>query len=127
MSDATLIYTGSALGALSALAALTLRRAEGLSPAPGDIQTRTGLGHMMTGIFASAALTSILFVGIATTSAIILVGVGAGLLAWLRVPRLGTGLHRIYRLQLPLAFAGLILALFTLLSLLDAITGALNA
>lgn len=105
------------LGLASATLALAIRRAETAMPDPGDIEIRTGLMHMLTGLIAWAAYLS-LFVVAVFVSGLILPALAAAALAAALLFNWGSRLIPLYRLQIPLAATALLIAIAAWLALI---------
>lgn len=114
------------LGTFFALAALALRRAGDLDPDPGDIQTREGMEHMLTGVFAWIAVLICLVAAVSLFGAIPAAIVIVAMVLMLRLKSMGGRGRPYYRTRLPLAIAALGCGLALLVALLETLQGALN-
>ncbi|QHQ35552.1 hypothetical protein [Algicella marina] len=116
MTGAALLSLLLVLGLACAVFALVIRRAETAAPDPSDIQIRTGLGHMVTGILAWTALVALLVVAVFATGLILPAIAVAALLALARV-EFGTRLATVYRSQTALSVTALLIAIVEWLAL----------
>ncbi len=127
LMSVTTYYAVTLFGLVSGTLALVLRQAEMRHPAPGDIQAKGGLGHMLVGVFAGLALVSIAVVAIFATGIILPIIVATTLLLAGRFIDTGGALTVLYPYQLTLAIAATVAALLLWLNLITLILGEPNA
>ncbi|MEM8869668.1 MAG: hypothetical protein AAGB10_20065 [Pseudomonadota bacterium] len=116
----------SVLGLIPAILALVLRQQEVAHPAPGDIQAKGGLGHMLVGALAGLAFLSISIAAVFAGGVLLPIFAALVLYFCLRRVNFDGALHPLYRLQVPLAVVALFFALVLWINIIILIQGASN-
>jgi len=121
-----MIFAAILPGALLALAALALRRAEEQFPDPNDIQLRQGLGHMTIGLISWLALIIFIITAGVMRGAMPLVALIVGIVLSRQIAPLGPRAQAFYRWQTPMAAGALLFGLITLVALIETLQGAFH-
>lgn len=120
--NTAVIMTLMALSLFTGGSAIGLRAAQERKPDPNDIAVQNGLSHLLIGLFGWAAVVCAFLAGLFLLGVIRTVVIAIPLTLFIAFTHFGDRIRPFYRFQLPLALAGLLLAIALWLVLISQIT-----